>query len=242
MTIMREIRKFIARWGFSMTAAVAVALLAAGAIRLGAQTSASGNGGPREGITVHGHWAIDVRQPNGTLVTHREFENALTSRGGNDIALVLSRQGLVSNWSIILTSDTVFDGFNFNSTPASNLNQPCLLSSPVSCVIVEQGFGNSYGTSETFDNLLLRGDLAGLHLSGTATAARTGQIIMVAGQLAACGYSSGTAACVDPAGRQFAPHIFSVATLEPPIPVVLNQLIQASVTYTFSAAATTVVR
>ena len=30
-----------------------------------------------EGIKVHGHWVIDVRNLDGKLVTHREFENAL---------------------------------------------------------------------------------------------------------------------------------------------------------------------
>jgi hypothetical protein len=34
--------------------------------------------GQHEGITVHGHWVIEVRNPNGELVTHREFENALS--------------------------------------------------------------------------------------------------------------------------------------------------------------------
>jgi len=28
---------------------------------------------------VHGHWTIDVREPDGTLVSHNEFENALVS-------------------------------------------------------------------------------------------------------------------------------------------------------------------
>jgi hypothetical protein len=30
-----------------------------------------------EGITVHGHWTIEVREPDGAVVTHREFENSL---------------------------------------------------------------------------------------------------------------------------------------------------------------------
>jgi hypothetical protein len=34
--------------------------------------------GQHEGITVHGHWVIEVKNPNGELVTHREFENALS--------------------------------------------------------------------------------------------------------------------------------------------------------------------
>ena len=37
----------------------------------------------REGIKVHGHWTIDVRNPDGTLVTHREFENSLVQAGSS---------------------------------------------------------------------------------------------------------------------------------------------------------------
>jgi hypothetical protein len=32
--------------------------------------------GQREGIIVHGHWTIEVRNPEGRVVTHREFENS----------------------------------------------------------------------------------------------------------------------------------------------------------------------
>ena len=30
-----------------------------------------------EGIAVHGRWIIDVRNPDGTLVSHQDFENAI---------------------------------------------------------------------------------------------------------------------------------------------------------------------
>src|SRR5437879_3747133 len=40
------------------------------------QVAAAPAGGPQEGIQVHGAWTIDVREPDGTLVEHREFENA----------------------------------------------------------------------------------------------------------------------------------------------------------------------
>jgi hypothetical protein len=33
--------------------------------------------GQQEGITVHGHWTIDVKNPDGKLVKHVEFENSL---------------------------------------------------------------------------------------------------------------------------------------------------------------------
>ena len=36
-----------------------------------------------DGIKVHGHWKIDVRDPDGKLVSQTEFENALTTNDPN---------------------------------------------------------------------------------------------------------------------------------------------------------------
>ncbi len=41
-----------------------------------------------QGIHVHGHWVIDVRNPDGTLVEHRDFHNSLTSGGAAGTAEV----------------------------------------------------------------------------------------------------------------------------------------------------------
>jgi hypothetical protein len=54
-----------------------------------AKEKSSGDG-RREGIKVHGHWTIDVRNPDGTVATHREFENSLTSSGGAFLASLLA--------------------------------------------------------------------------------------------------------------------------------------------------------
>jgi hypothetical protein len=35
-----------------------------------------------EGIKVHGHWMIDLRNPDGKLVEHRDFYNSLVTGGG----------------------------------------------------------------------------------------------------------------------------------------------------------------
>src|ERR1700747_3718133 len=35
------------------------------------------HGGQHEGIKVHGHWTIEVRNPDGSLTRHVEFENSL---------------------------------------------------------------------------------------------------------------------------------------------------------------------
>jgi hypothetical protein len=43
--------------------------------------------GSAEGIKVHGHWTIEVRNPNGTLDSRREVENALVvwEAGGSSL-------------------------------------------------------------------------------------------------------------------------------------------------------------
>jgi hypothetical protein len=38
-----------------------------------------------EGIAVHGRWIIDVRNPDGTLVSHQDFENAVDPIEGADV-------------------------------------------------------------------------------------------------------------------------------------------------------------
>ena len=35
-----------------------------------------------EGIKIHGHWVIDVRNPDGTLAAHRDFHNSLVTLTG----------------------------------------------------------------------------------------------------------------------------------------------------------------
>ena len=45
------------------------------------QTATAGTAakGTQEGIKVHGHWTIEVRNPDGKVVTHTEFENVLVT-------------------------------------------------------------------------------------------------------------------------------------------------------------------
>jgi hypothetical protein len=60
-----------------------VALLASGTAA-NAQT-----GGPGEGIKVHGDWTIEVRNPDGSLVSRHEFKNALVPNGAGGLARLL---------------------------------------------------------------------------------------------------------------------------------------------------------
>lgn len=69
------------------------------------QKETASKGGRDEGIKVHGHWTIEVRNPDGEVVTHREFENGLVlgAQGGNVfLAQILGRQNTVGAWEVLL--------------------------------------------------------------------------------------------------------------------------------------------
>jgi len=74
-------------------------MLTAGVGVAHAQAQAAG-GGPREGITVHGHWEIEVRNPDGSLAERREFENALVQTGGQILAQLLGATLSPGPWVI----------------------------------------------------------------------------------------------------------------------------------------------
>jgi hypothetical protein len=38
-----------------------------------------------EGIKIHGHWIMDVKNPDGSITEHRDFENALIPSGGGTV-------------------------------------------------------------------------------------------------------------------------------------------------------------
>ncbi len=56
--------------------------------------------GMNTGIKVHGHWTIDVLNPDGSLVKHVEFENALTLVGAETLPLILGRAATPGAWAI----------------------------------------------------------------------------------------------------------------------------------------------
>jgi len=66
-----------------------------------AEEKPSGDGS-HVGIKVHGHWTIEVRNPDGTLVTHREFENSLGSDGGIVLAKCLVKNCFITQWQIAI--------------------------------------------------------------------------------------------------------------------------------------------
>jgi hypothetical protein len=67
-----------------------------------------GNG--TDDIKLHGHWTIEIRNQDGTVSSHHEFENALMNAGSVSLAQMLAHQVTTAQWSIWLT----FSGGNPN--------------------------------------------------------------------------------------------------------------------------------
>ena len=51
---------------------------------------ATPSGGNHEGVKMHGHWVIDVKNPDGTIAEHRDFENTITGYGQELLAGLIS--------------------------------------------------------------------------------------------------------------------------------------------------------
>jgi hypothetical protein len=179
-------------------------------------------GGPHESIQVHGHWVIEVRRPNGKLVSHTEFENKLVQPSGQfDLALLLS--GYVpGDWEIQLDA----------ASPAPAQQKPICTNSDATsgvgpCDIDEAGgyFQTSLcpGTGEQcFPTLHVvnpnqvtptgttQSDT--VTLQGTATSAMAGEITDVETQMEVC-YPTVTPSVCQTGNGIFTHGPFTAATL-----------------------------
>lgn len=89
-----------------------------------AAASGAKPGGNHEGITVHGHWVIEVKNPDGTVTARREFENSLSSGGNGNgaglLAALLGRSLSAGSWNVVLyAGNYAFDVSEANSGSAT---------------------------------------------------------------------------------------------------------------------------
>ena len=67
--------------------------------------------GEHEGIKVHGHWTIEVKNPDGKLVSHTEFENALVQpEGAQNLVNLLLGSFVSGGYMIYVASGPVTVG------------------------------------------------------------------------------------------------------------------------------------
>jgi hypothetical protein len=208
-----------------------------------------------EGITVHGHWVIEVRNPDGSLAQHREFENSLVPDGGAPLlSQMLGGAVVPGNWSVVLGpasgNGPCSNSWTFNG--GSGVSENCevvqsLTTAPAvnDCIQSTCGAGLTVVVTSNWTNVL----------SGTIVSNQTGTIGVVETVLAYCtpggvpylqtpsplGTTS-PSACVTAAklSQGFTSTTLTTvlkpgATPTPnPIPVTAGQTILASVTISFS--------
>jgi hypothetical protein len=191
-------------------------------------TAAESSGGPKEGIKVHGYWTIEVRNPDGKLVTHREFENALQDNGAKSLALILGRQKTVQFWFVQLLPDA--------ADPTANAWEPGFgqMMEPIS---------EAQENSRQFKNLTVTVptgiDANGNHIAnanqvilmGNATTLSAGKIGRVQTVLSSCP-ASFLPGVVCTGENSFA--VFTFATLAVPVTVSAGQIVQVTVVISFS--------
>jgi len=183
---------------------------------------------PVEGIKVHGHWTIEVRDPDGTLVERREFDNALDPNAGNQtLTRILGRDQTVGNWQVWTTSPSAGE---VCEEPAGT---PIVV-----CYIVEAGdpdaVDNNYFQTLSL-SLSSAPDPDSFNLSGYLTAQRDGSIEIVETRVDTCGSATAPDACVGaiipPVEGMF---VVTMTTLPSPIPVLTGQQVLVNVVISFS--------
>ena len=125
-------------------------------------------GREQEGIKVHGHWTIEVRNPDGSLASHREFENSLVpgqNNGGVLLSMALARQANVGVWEVKLESSTAPNAGS-NALIIDEPNSP-IAGIPVECLTLCSNSTNLTLTGGGFTSNVYSGATFTLAGSGT---------------------------------------------------------------------------
>lgn len=183
---------------------------------------AAASGGLEDSIHVRGHWVIEVRDPDGSLVTRREFTNALAG-GATSISRYLARLDTPGLWNIRLSGSP----------------SPC--GAAPDCIIIESRSSRP-AAANLSKNLTLAANP--LTLSGNITVPAAGSITAVGTGSDFCAPGTSPAACLGnfnsqplpPGGGQapFPPNF--TATAITPVAVTAGQQVAVTVTITFSTA------
>ena len=178
---------------------------------------------PDGGIKVHGHWTIEVRDPDGTLVERREFDNAITGEGEMILTRILGRVETVGNWQIYTLSP-----------PASEVCEAPVATPHGNCHIAEAGDPTG-GANNFFETLSLSlssaPDPYSLNLSGYLIAQRDGSIYSVYTVVYTCESAISPDLCVGAGGSAFG---VTDTTLPSPVPALTGQQVLVTVVISFS--------
>lgn len=208
-----------------------------------------------EGIHVHGHWVIEVRNPDGTLAQRREFENALAD-GGNLLESLLLGTETPGAWTIILR-DTSYPYYTFildepNATAQAASDQSICTASPTYYVCST----NFAVTAASGGGLTLMGNVAvpntfpaTVNLSQAVTGLEScpgiavGVLSCPGPQLSGAPSAASPSACVATSAVNFNDLLFcaaggnefTAASLGSTVPVSPGQTVTVTVTISFSS-------
>ncbi|MFZ0821405.1 MAG: hypothetical protein WAM91_15160 [Candidatus Acidiferrales bacterium] len=190
--------------------------------------------GQTEGLTVHGHWTIVVKNPDGKVVSLTEFENTITAGGKVVLASILGQNSVPGPWAIAFSGGT--------------LTNPCLGAG--SCVIVQAGTGyvapclaspGAPGVCSPNLAVNYNSNSTSFSLTGTFTVGVGGNITSVQTTLGSCGNAQTVPMCLaNPVPTtgfigSIITNPFSSAPLPGSgVPVAANQIVQVTVTFSFS--------
>jgi hypothetical protein len=168
---------------------------------------------------------VEVKNPDGTIASHTEFNNALAS-GNQNLAALLGRTGIAGRWVVYL-------GVSGNEIAPCQGGTGGTFTN--TCRIIESAASNpTNGNAESRDLVVTPGGTS-VSMTGTITALATGVLGRVSTSIGGCTPSTPFASC-NFAGSAI---LFSDASLgfagKPPVvPVVAGQIIKITVTFTFS--------
>jgi hypothetical protein len=196
-----------------------------------------------QGVKVHGHWVIDVRNPDGTLAQHRDFENSLESDAQGFLVGLMSGYMIPGDYMLVIGASSgtsacnatyQFCGIVHNLSTYPALGYCGVYYCTGSSLSYAYNFGTSFGGPYS------------LVLSGSITANQTGTIGQVYSLISTCaniGFSTtvnpstietnSPATCVTQTSPEPWYGPLTQATLSP-VSVTSGQIIQVTVTFTFS--------
>ena len=205
--------------------------------------SGKGDSSTHQGVKVHGHWVIDVKNPDGSLAQHRDFENSLEASAQGLLVGMMSGYLTPGDYMIVMgaasgtsacTATYQLCGIvhNLNTYPALGYCNVYY------CTGSSLNYTYNFGTS-------FAGPFS-MVLSGSITANQTGTIGAVYSILSTCaniGFgstnpssieTSSPASCVTQTSPEPWYGTLTQATLASPVSVSSGQIVQVTVTITFS--------
>lgn len=202
-----------------------------------AQTTKPGE----EGIKIHGHWEITVKNPDGTVAEHRDFENALQGGGAAYLIALMAGYTVPSDYEIFLQSSGTAPCVtpSFTNAQAGCVLVRSLTTSPAtnSCLYYYCAATLSYTYNLNYSVLASNS----MVLSAYFTAGQTGTITSVSTYAGDCPIQfiqSSVLTNISPAACNAAAGGIGVNALTgtgiTSIPVSNGQLVQVVVTISFS--------